>query len=301
MIPVQTEKNRLFTYSQTHRTVAPNEKRTIDSLVSKTFNPMIDPTNTLLSDRGIPRTEITSASDQSFYNRPVGRISWGAVIAGAIIALATQIVLTLIGIAIGLATLNPATGDSPTGSALGAGAGIWLVISSLISLFLGGFIAARLAGKVNGWLHGLTTWGTLTLLMLLLLTTAAGQLIGAASGLTNFAANNSNKSTPLQLPPALQQQLDQLKSQATQATDQTATQAQASDPQVREAQVRGAGQKAAKGGAVGTGAAAFGMILGAIAAGLGGKAGQRVPRPITDESDELKSRRPTHRPDTITN
>ena len=217
------------------------------------------------------------------------------MLAGAIIALATQIVLTLIGVAIGLATLNPATGDSPTGSALGAGAGIWLVLSSLISLFLGGFIAARLAGKVNGWLHGLTTWGTLTLLMLMLLTTAAGQLIGTASGLTNFALSNSDKSSQLQLPPALQQQLDQLKSQASQTTDQAAAQTQATDPQVREAQVRDAGQKVAKGGAVGTGAAAFGMILGALAAGLGGKIGQRTTQRdgYGYDTDDAESRRAT--------
>ena len=252
---------------------------------------MINPSSTILSDRGIPRTEVISAPDYSSYNRPVGRISWGAVFAGAIIALATQIVLALIGVAIGLATLDPASGDSPTGTALGAGAAIWLVLSSLISLFLGGFIAARLAGKVNGWLHGLTTWGTLTLLMLMLLTTAAGQLIGAASGLTNFVVNNSDKTSQLRLPPALQQQLAQLKSQTSQTTDQAAAQAQATDPQVREAQVRDAGQKAAKGGAVGTGAAAFGMILGAIAAALGGKMGQRASRHNVYDTDEVESRR----------
>ncbi len=211
--------------------------------------------------------------------------------AGAIIALATQIVLTLIGVAIGLATLDPATGDNPTGTVLGAGAGIWLVLSSLISLFFDGFIAARLAGKVNGWLHGLTTWGTLTLLMLLLLTTAAGQLIGAASGLTNFAVNNRDKASQLQLPPALQQQFDQLKPQASQTADQATAQAQATDPQVREAQARDAAQKAAKGGAVGTGAAAFALILGAIAAALGGKVGQRELRHLAYESDEVESRR----------
>lgn len=251
---------------------------------------MINPSTTILSDRGIPRTEV-SASDYSFENRPVSRISWGAVIAGAIIALATQIVLTLIGVSIGLATLDPATGDNPTGAALGAGAGIWLVISSLVSLFLGGFIAARLAGKLNGWVHGLTTWGTLTLLTLMLLTTAAGQLIGAASGLTNFALNNSDKASQVQLPPALQQQLDQLKSQGSQTADQATAQAQATDPQVREAQARDAAQKAAKGGAVGTGAAAFALILGAIAAALGGKVGQRDLRHRVYESDEFESRR----------
>ena len=254
---------------------------------------MIDPSSTILSDRGMPRTEVTSAPDYSSYNRPIGRISWGAVLAGAIIALATQIVLTLIGVAIGLATVNPATGDSPTGTALGAGAAIWFVLSSLISLFLGGYIAARLAGRVNGWLHGLTTWGTLTLLMLMLITTAVGQLIGAASGLTNFAVNNSDKTSQLQLPPALQQQLDQLKSQASQTTDQVTVQTQATDPQVREAQARDAGQKAAKGGAVGTGAAAFGMILGAIAAALGGKMGQRASRYLAYDTDEVESRRTT--------
>jgi hypothetical protein len=218
------------------------------------------------------------------YDRPFARISWGAVFAGAIIALATQIVLALIGMAIGLATLDPATGDNPSGTALGTGAAIWLVVSSLVSLFIGGYIAARLAGRFNGWLHGLITWGTLTLLTLMLLTTAAGQLIGAASGLTNFAVTNSDK--VLRLPPALQQQVDQFRTQASQTVDQAA-QAQSTDPQTREAQARDAGQKAAKGGAVGTGAAALAMILGAIAAAMGGRTGERNPRhDVYDRGDE---------------
>jgi hypothetical protein len=178
--------------------------------------------------------------------------------------------------AIGLATLSPATGETPSGTTLGAGAAIWLVISSLISLFVGGYIAARLSGRLNGWLHGLITWGTLTLLTLMLLTTAAGQLIGAASGLTSFAVSNSDKT--LRLPPTLQQQLDQFATQASQTADQAAAQAQSTDAQTREAQARDVGQKAAKGGAVGSGAAAFAMILGAIAAALGGRAGERAFR-----------------------
>lgn len=232
---------------------------------------MINP-STVPSDR----TTVRTAPNYPIYDRPFARISWGAIFAGAIIALATQIVLALIGMAIGLATLSPVTGDSPSGTALGAGAAIWLVISSLISLFVGGYIAARLAGRFNGWLHGLITWGTLTLLTLMLLTTAAGQLIGAASGLTNFAVSNSDKAS--RLPPAVQQQIDQLKNQTNQAADQVATQAQNTDAATRDAQARETGQKAAKGGAVGTGAAALGMILGAIAAAVGGRVGERSPR-----------------------
>src|SRR5437588_3688039 len=119
---------------------------------------MINPDTTPL-ERATARAEFTTAAPYRLYDRPFGRISWGAVFAGAIIALATQLVLTLIGVAIGLATLSPATGESPSGNALGAGAGIWLVVSSLISLFLGGYIAGRLGGTLKGWLIGQTTWG----------------------------------------------------------------------------------------------------------------------------------------------
>ena len=255
-----------------------------DSYVPTTLT---NPSNIMINPSNIPseRTAVPAAATYPFNDRPFARISWGAVFAGAIIALATQIVLALIGMAIGLATLNPAAGDNPSGTALGAGAAIWLVVSSLISLFIGGYIAARLAGRFNGWLHGLITWGTLTLLTLTLLTTAAGQLIGAASGLSNFVVSNSDKT--LGLPPALQQQVDQLRTRASQIADQAAAQAQTTDSQTRDAQARDAGEKAAKGGAVGTGAAAFAMILGAIAAAMGGKAGERAPRrEVYDRVDE---------------
>ena len=55
-------------------------------------------------------TRTTAVEPFGGFDRPFARISWGAIFAGAIIALATQLVLTLIGTAVGLATLNPATG-----------------------------------------------------------------------------------------------------------------------------------------------------------------------------------------------
>jgi len=158
-------------------------------------------------------------------------------------------VLTLIGGAIGLATLSPATGQSPSGTALGLGAAIWLVISSLISLFVAGYVAGLLGGTFNGWRQGLATWATLTTLTLLLLATAAGELVGAASGVGAFAVSNSDKMSRTQLPPTVQQQVDQIAGQARQTMDQTAAQAQAMTPEQRQAQARDLGQRAAKGGA----------------------------------------------------
>jgi len=181
------------------------------------------------------------------------------------------------GTAVGLATLNPATGENPSGVTLGTGAGVWLVISSLVSLFLGGYIAGRLGGTFNGWLHELATWATVAMLTILLLTTAAGGLIGTASGLASFAVNNSDKVSRTQLPPAVQQQIDQFTAQASESADQAAAQAQQTTPEQKAAEARQVGQRAVKGGAVGTGAAPLGLILGALAAAFGGKTGGRYP------------------------
>jgi hypothetical protein len=223
------------------------------------------------------RTSTRAVETFRGFERPFARISWGAIFAGALIALATQLVLTLIGAAIGLATLNPASGQGPSGTTLGVGATVWVVISSLISLFLGGYIARRLGGTFNGWLHGLATWATVAMLTMLLLTTAAGALIGTASGLADFAINTSDKVSRSSLPPAIQQQIDQLRSQVNQNADRAATQAEQMTPEERTAEARQVGERAAKGGAVGTGAAALGLILGALAAAFGGSAGQRYP------------------------
>lgn len=249
-------------------------------------------THQITADHGV-NWRARDAGPYYGFGRSFARISWGAIFAGALVALATQIVLTLIGGAIGLATLDPATGESPSGTTLGIGAAIWLLISSLISLFVGGYVAGRLGGTFNGWLHGLATWATVTILTIVLLATAAGGLIGAASGLSSFAVSNSDRMSRTQLPPAIQQQLDQLSARASQTADQAATQAQQTTPQQREATAREVGQRAAKGGAAGTGAAAFGLILGALAAAFGGRVGRRDPfKNIETEEEEHRTAAP---------
>jgi hypothetical protein len=184
--------------------------------------------------------------------------------------------------------IKTADGRTRTGTTLGVGAAIWLVMSSLLSLFVGGYVAGRLGGTFNGWLHGLVTWATVTAFTLLLLATAAGGLIGAASGLGAFAVSSSDKISRAQLPPTLQQQLDQLTAEAGQRADQAAAQAQQTTPEQKAAQAREVGQRAAKGGAAGSGAAAVGLILGAVVAALGGRAGQRV---LVREVDVEEGRR----------
>jgi hypothetical protein len=121
------------------------------------------------------------------------RISWSAVFAGLILTLVIQLLLSLLGTGIGLSTVDPATGETPGTETLSIAAGIWWTVSGLIALFIGGWTAAHLAGiphRTEGIIHGLLTWGLATLLLVSLLGTAVGTLIGGAFNVldTNVSA-----------------------------------------------------------------------------------------------------------------
>jgi hypothetical protein len=113
----------------------------------------------------------------------INRVSWGAVLAGVVLALATQLILNLIGLGIGASTLDPAGSGSPSASSFSIGAGIWWIFSGIVSALVGGYAAGRLAGQPKessgGW-HGLTAWALSVLLMFALLTTAVGATLGGA-------------------------------------------------------------------------------------------------------------------------
>jgi polyhydroxyalkanoate synthesis regulator phasin len=116
----------------------------------------------------------------------VKRMSWGAVLAGAVVALSVQVLLSLLGIGIGLATVDPAAGDTPDAATFGIASGIFYAIVTLVSLFSGGWVAGRLAGmpvRTDGLLHGLVTWAVAMLLLLYIVTTTIGALVSGALGM----------------------------------------------------------------------------------------------------------------------
>lgn len=106
----------------------------------------------------------------------LNRVSWSAVFAGIVMAFAAQLILNLIGLSIGAATM---LGASPTAVGFSLSAAIWAGITGIIAAFVGGYTAGRLAGEPEmttaGW-HGLISWGASILVVALLMTTAAGGL-----------------------------------------------------------------------------------------------------------------------------
>jgi hypothetical protein len=131
---------------------------------------------------------IPSAVDDA-HTIMINKVSWGAIFAGVVVGLITQVLLTMLGVGIGIATLDPMTTDNPTASSFSIGAGIWYVLSGIIAAYVGGYIASRMSGKTvatTGALHGLTTWAFTTLLVLYMLSTAVGGIVGGAfSGVTS--------------------------------------------------------------------------------------------------------------------
>jgi hypothetical protein len=135
------------------------------------------------------------------------RISWGAVLAGAVIVIAVHLSLSLLGLGIGLSTVDPTAGDTPEATSLGLGAGIWWVVSNLIALVIGGYVAARLSGmplRGDGIIHGVLTWAVTLLITIYLVTTGVGNLVGGAFNVVGNAVSTLGRGVAQAVPPALE-------------------------------------------------------------------------------------------------
>lgn len=92
------------------------------------------------------------------------RVSWGAILAGAVLALALAFLFSLFGSAFGLSMRDRMSGDQ-----LSTAAAIWAVVTTVLALFLGGLAATKLAVGENMWeayVHGLLVWGATFALIL---------------------------------------------------------------------------------------------------------------------------------------
>ena len=137
----------------------------------------------------------------------LNEIAWGAVLAGVVVALVTQLLLNMLGLGIGIATLDPGTGDNPSATSLSIGAGIWWTLSGILASLVGGYAAGRLSGRPKeataAW-HGLTAWAFTTLVIFYLLSSTVGGVLGgvyntvsgAIGGLGRTAAATAGAAAP---------------------------------------------------------------------------------------------------------
>lgn len=124
-------------------------------------------------------------------------VSWGAIIAGAILAISLQFMLGLLGTGIGLVSANPEDGMNI--SAFGWGAAIWLALTFIISLFAGGFVASRLSANMAnyaGALNSLVVWALVVGLNLFMAGAGISNVASSLTGMVGSAAEKINVNAP---------------------------------------------------------------------------------------------------------
>jgi hypothetical protein len=119
-------------------------------------------------------------------------LRWTPIIAGAIVAASISFVLVTFGSSIGLAVVSPSATWRDTSSLLAALGGLWLLLTSLASFALGGYLAGAFRPTVRGaaahavefrdGVHGLVVWG-LAVLIGAALAFAAPRTIASRSSL----------------------------------------------------------------------------------------------------------------------
>ncbi|WP_144755972.1 MULTISPECIES: TIGR04086 family membrane protein [Bartonella] len=128
--------------------------------------------------------ETSLETKYSFFHTP---ISWSAIFAGLVTALAVSICLSFLIAALGLSQMDFTSSSPFRGSFLSMGIGSLIVM--VISLASGGFVAGRFA-EISGALHGFLTWALITLLMTF-------QAIHVISHTANLSAKAVGKSASM--------------------------------------------------------------------------------------------------------
>jgi ABC-type transport system involved in multi-copper enzyme maturation permease subunit len=143
------------------------------------------------------------------------RIRWGPIIAGIFVAIATQLILSALGAAIGLTV-------GETGGAVGIG--IWSIISLLLALFIGSWVAASGSAPMNrksALLQGLILWATTLAISAWLLASGVTGAFGVAASnvgeVLNQVQQPGGPTLPNQVPNVSNNQLKEVADVSTKA------------------------------------------------------------------------------------
>ena len=127
---------------------------------------------------------------------PVGpRVRWGGVMSGVVLALGIVLLLTALGLAIGITAVgDPRAATTGTATGLGIGAGFWAALTLLVAYFLGGLVSTMVTDRPDrgaAFVHGALVWTLASGFLIWLLgqgiSLGASGLLGALSGLTHTA------------------------------------------------------------------------------------------------------------------
>jgi hypothetical protein len=132
----------------------------------------------------------TTAVDTVATDHP--RMSWGAIIAGWLVATGVAGLLYVAGLALGFAAIDMHDTDA-TAKGIGIGTALWFVLTWVTALLLGGMFASWFDGRADeteGSMHGVAVWG------LSVTTTALWLALGFAHAMHGGAAMGGGHDSP---------------------------------------------------------------------------------------------------------
>ncbi len=107
-------------------------------------------------------------------------ISWGAIAGGTIVAMGIHILLSALGVGVGLSTFEPLTDSNPVGQLSVMAAILWTA-GALIALWSGGYVAGRFSHSLrSGAIHGVIVWSLALVITVLMLSVGTGMVLGGA-------------------------------------------------------------------------------------------------------------------------
>ena len=175
------------------------------------------------------------------------RMRWGSIFAGWLVAVGIAFLLYVGGLAIGFSSLDPHSMQA-VARGIGVGTCIWLVLTWIVSLFLGGIFASWSDGRDDptmGTVQGVTVWGLAVAASGLVLALGMGGTMRSGAMMLNGTASmhsgtstagagwrNTGNNDTVSL---LQAQLMQQVRQQSQAQPATAASAAGTSPSERAA------------------------------------------------------------------
>lgn len=116
------------------------------------------------------------------------KISWGGVFGGVLAGIGALMLLSSLGLAVGISATDA---RNPDGSALGTGAAVWTAVSLLVALFLAGWASTRLSmmwERTTAIFEGVLVWVLSMILILYLTASGIGLVASGAFGLLGGTA-----------------------------------------------------------------------------------------------------------------
>jgi len=130
-------------------------------------------------------------------------VSWAAVIAGGVAAVAVTLLLVALGTGIGLSSVSPWSSLNPSSTTFTLLAAVWLIIVQWLSSGLGGYLAGRTSLHTDevffrDTAHGFLAWALASILVAAFATSSVSSAVSSAGRAISGAASTATQAVAAQ-------------------------------------------------------------------------------------------------------